>query len=138
MSSAGNDKQLRKQHDMSSRLDIHGPASRDKLERLWVSLLDAFSTAMAAEKMPGGELMSCIRLFVRDNSVKPTADQVQQLQALHRQLTNRLIDIMNAEETPSATNMETVRRLLHDSGISKDTDPKVGLELLSDLSVPFH
>lgn len=123
---------------MSSQLDINGPASRDKLERLWASLLDAFSTAMSAEKMPGGELMSCIRLFVRDNSVKATAEQVKQLQTLHGQLTSRLIEVMNAEETPSATNMETVRRLLHDSGISKDTDPKQGLELLSDLSVPFH
>lgn len=123
---------------MSDPQDVQGPASRVKLERLWVSLLDALQTSMDSSKIPSSELLGIVRIFVRDNGVKPLADQVSQLQALHTQLTSRLVEVMNSEETPSATNMETVRRLLHDSGISKDTDLKIGLDQLSDLSVPFH
>jgi hypothetical protein len=123
---------------MSDPQEINGPASRVKLERLWASLLDALQTAMAASKAPSSELMGIVRIFVRDNGVKPSPDQVSQLQALHTQLTSRLTEVMSKKETPSATNMETVRRLLHDSGISKDTDLRIGLDQLSDLSVPFH
>ena len=122
---------------MSDHRDIQGPSSRAKLETLWCHLLEALQTAMDAEKVPSSELMGIVRLFVRDNSVKPTADQVKQLEALHGQLTRRLVEVMNAEEMPSSTNMETVRRLLHDSSITKDVDLKVGLAQLSDLSLPF-
>lgn len=117
---------------------INGPASRDKLQKLWVALLDAFEAAMSTEEVPSPEMMSCVRMFVRDNRVKPDKDHVERLQVLYGQLAGRLMEVMESEKIPTGGNMETVRRFLQDSGISKDTEPKVGLEMLSNLSVPFQ
>jgi len=117
---------------------ISTPTNLTKLEQLWVALLEALKVAMSASKVPTGELLSIVRLFVRDNQSKPNAVQVKQLQDLYTALVNRFVLVMNSEEGPTPSQMESIRKFLADQSVSKDADIQISLENLSSLSLPFH
>ena len=116
---------------------INGPAARDKLERLWHNLLNVFENSFKDQKVPNSEMLGNIRLFLRDNNAQPAQEQKPRLQALHVQLTETLLALVTADEM-SSSQMELVRRFLSDNGISKDTELKMSLESLTDLTVPFR
>lgn len=122
---------------MSDQQDINGPATRDKLDRLWFKLLNVFEDSFKDQKVPNSEMLGNIRLFLRDNNAQPAPEHKQRLQALFVKLTETLLELVSAGEM-SSSQMEFVRRFLSDNGISKDTELKISLESLSDLAVPFR
>lgn len=119
---------------------INGPATRSKLERLWVSLLGALVKAMQEDKV-SSEMMACVRMFLSDNSVKPTDKQVKQLQRLHEKLTARLLGLIESPESCTAGVLGVTRAFLADNNISKDVggtvDVRSSLGMLADLDIPF-
>jgi hypothetical protein len=86
-------------------------------------------------------LTNTVRLFLKDNKAQPTKEQREQLQQLHGLLITLLLDSLKSSEPPSTALLETARRFLIDSNVTKDvttaTAVREGLEQLSDLSLPF-
>jgi hypothetical protein len=122
---------------------IESPASRERLEALWLNLLTVLESSIKADQGISVEMLNCARLFLKDNNnSKPTPEQREQLQALHGLLSAKLLEVMNSKEGPSSTSMETIRRFLADNHITKDiaqvVDVRSGLEILQDLSLPFQ
>jgi hypothetical protein len=121
---------------------IESPASRERLEALWLNLLTVLESSIKADQGVSTEMLNCVRLFLKDNNSKPTPEQREQLQALHGLLSSKLLEVMNSKEGPSSTAMETMRRLLADNHLTKDlaqvVDVRTGLEILQDLSLPFQ
>lgn len=127
--------------DLSDAPDIiNGPASRDKMERLWVYLLDALVVAMKEEKVSSG-MLACVRMFLQDNHVKPSEKQVKQLQRLHEKLTARLIGLIESPEACTAGVLGVTRSFLADNSVTKDVggtvDVRSSLGMLADLDIPF-
>jgi hypothetical protein len=122
---------------MSEVQDIQSPTTRERLEKLWLSLLGVFESELQSEKPQSTEMLNCGRLFLKDQNVKAPKDQQERLQELHMKLTSRLIAVMDSPTVPSSTALETIRRFLHDNHIEKAADLKGSLEQLQNQDLPF-
>lgn len=67
---------------MSEQEEISSGATKDKLQGLWLSVLNSFVVAMGADKPPTSEMMNCIRLFLKDNGVQKDVSLPKGLEAL--------------------------------------------------------